>query len=123
MLLFMWFADALTPYRLRAHLTIAGLLEASSTVGLALFVIVGVLVWPLVFFAIGTRLAPESEPMRGVVLALILWIAFAVAFFPTFELRGSMFFVVFSFLSHLVYGSVLGLSFDRLGGRHWEDAG
>jgi hypothetical protein len=118
MLSFLWTMDAATPYRLEAHLAIAGLFGAPPTVGLALFAAMGVVVWPLVFFAIGQELAPGSELSRGVVLSLILWIAFAVAFFPTFDLGESMVFVVISLLGHLVYGAVLGLSFDRLGGQH-----
>ncbi len=118
MLSFLWVADAFTPYRLQAHLTIAGFLGAPPNVGLALFVATGVVVWPLVFFAVGQELAPDSELSRGIVLSLILWIAFAVAFFPTFDLGESMTFVLVSLLAHLVYGAVLGLSFDRLGGQH-----
>lgn len=118
MLLFLWSVDAISPYRLRAPLTLAGLLNASPTVGLALFAGGGVLVWPLVFFAIGDRLAPESEAMRGVVLSLILWMAFAVVFLPSLALSESVYFVVLSFLGHLVYGSVLGASFAGLGGEH-----
>lgn len=118
MLLFLWSVDAISPYRLHAPLTIAELLNASPTVGLALFAFVGVLVWPLVFFAIGERLAPESEAMRGVVLSLILWMAFAVIFLPSLSLSESVYFVVLSFLGHLVYGSVLGASFAGLGGEH-----
>lgn len=118
MLLFFWSADAISPYRLHAPFTLAGLLNASPTVGLVLFAGAGVLVWPLVFFAIGDRLAPESEAMRGVVLSLILWMAFAVIFLPSLSVSESVYFVVLSFLGHLVYGSVLGSIFAGLGGEH-----
>ncbi len=118
MLLFLWSVDAISPYRLQAPFTIAGVLNASPTVGLALFAVAGVLVWPLVFLAIGERLAPESEAMRGVVLSLILWMAFAVVFLPSLSLSESVYFVVLSFLGHLVYGSVLGAAFAGLGGEH-----
>lgn len=118
MVLFLWSVDAITPYRLQAPLTIAELLNASPTVGLALFALIGVLVWPLVFFVIGEHLAPESEAMRGVVLSLILWMAFAVIFLPSLSLSESVYFVVLSFLGHLIYGSVLGASFAGFGGEH-----
>lgn len=118
MLSFLWAADAFTPYRPRVHLTFAELLNTPPIVGLALFAIGGGLLFPLVFVVVGERLAPESEAMRGVVFSLILWMIFAVVFLPTLALSGSIFFVIFSFLGHLVYGSVLGWTFGRLGGEY-----
>lgn len=123
MLSFLWLADAFTRYRLRAHLTFAELLNAPPTVGLALFAIGGVLLFPLVFFLIGEHLAPEYEAMRGVVFSLILWVVFLVIFLPTIELVGSIYFVLFSCLGHVVYGSVLGWTFGRLGGEHSSEMG
>lgn len=56
--------------------------------------------------------------MRGVVLSLLLWIVFSVVFVPTVSLRHFLVFIVLSLLAHLVYGSVLGFTFARLGGEH-----
>jgi hypothetical protein len=117
MLAFMWPVDAFTAYHLQAHRAIAGLLNAPSSVGVAVFVVGGVLVWPLVFFAIGQHLAP-GEIMRGVVLSLLLWIAFSVVFVPAVALSEFLIFIVLTLLAHLIYGSVLGFSFARLGGEH-----
>lgn len=118
MLLSLEAANALTPYRLGAPVAIARTLNLPPSVGLALFAGAGVLLWPPIFLAIGHRLAPESEAMRGGVLSLILWMGFAVVFLPSLDLSESVYFVVLSFLGHLVYGAVLGASFARLGGEH-----
>lgn len=117
MLAFMWPVDAFTPYQLQAHQAIAEMLNAPPSVGVAIFVVAGTLVWPLVFFAIGQHLAPR-EVMRGVVLSLLLWIAFSVVFVPGISLSHFLVFLVLSLLAHLVYGSVLGFTFARLGGEH-----
>jgi cytochrome c oxidase subunit I len=117
MLAFMWPVDAFTSYQLLAPRAIAELLNAPVTVGVAAFAAAGTLVWPLVFLVIGQHLAPR-DVMQGVVLSLILWIGFIVAFVPTFEPTRFLVFVLLSFLAHVVYGAVLGLSFDRLDGEH-----
>lgn len=117
MLAFTWPVDAFTPYQLLAPRAIAGLLNAPMAVGVTAFAAVGTLVWPLVFLAIGQYLAPR-DVMQGVVLSLILWIGFIAAFVPTFEPTRFLVFVLLSFLAHVIYGAVLGLSFDRLGGEH-----
>ena len=117
MLAFMWPIDAFTSHQLEAHRAIAEMLNAPESVGVAVFVIAGTLVWPLVFFAIGQHLAVR-EVMRGVVLSLLLWIVFSVVFVPSVSLRHFLVFIVLSFLAHLVYGSVLGFTFARLGGEH-----
>lgn len=120
---FLWVADAFTRYRLRTHLTFAGLLDAPPTVGLPLLAIGGIVLFPLGFFLIGEHLAPDSEAMRGVVFSLILWIFFVLVFLPTVGLVGSLLFVLFSHLGHLIYGSVLGWTFGWLDGEHSSEIG
>lgn len=118
MLATVYLAEVVAGYRVLVYRLFGGVVTVPETVGLAAFVALGVIVWPIVFLTFGESLAPENEAMRGVVLALVLWIAFFVALVPAFDVTGLFSFIATSLLAHLVYGLVLGIAFERLGGEH-----
>lgn len=86
-------------------------------VGFAVFVLAGIVLWPLLFVAI-ERIRPlpdEGDPaVRGIGLAVVLWVAFVLL--GAGDQRGAILFlyVVFSLLAHLAYGFTLGAVYARL---------
>ncbi|MFC6905992.1 DUF6789 family protein [Halalkalicoccus tibetensis] len=118
MLAAVYLAEVVAGYRVLVYQLFGGVVTIPETVGLVVFVAFGVLVWPTVFLIVGENLAPTREGMRGVVLALLLWIAFFVALVPAFDVTELFPFIAASLLAHLVYGLVLGLSFEALDGEH-----
>lgn len=120
MVLVLYAIDAGSAYQFLAYESLASLFGTSATIGLVLFVSSGVVVWPLVFLVIGQHLAPDSEVVRGIVLTELLWISFLLAFIPIADVWNTLYFVVASVISHLVYGAVLGFAFGRFGGSHQD---
>jgi len=88
----------------------------SDAVGFALFVGAGVVAWPLVFAALGPYLPGESAVVRGVVFATALWSGFLAGFAADYAGTDLLVFLVFSGLSHLAYGALLGLFGSRATG-------
>lgn len=86
------------------------------TVGLALFIGAGALAWPLMFAALGPYLPGESAVVRGVVFGVTLWFGFLVGFAPDYAGLDLLVFVVFSGVTHLVYGALLGIAGSRASG-------
>lgn len=86
-------------------------------VGFALFVIAGAVAWPLLFVALEEYIPGGPDPAtRGMVLGVVLWVFFVV--FGRGEIDGVLLsiYLVFTLLSHLAYGFVLGLVYSRLSG-------
>jgi len=87
----------------------------NTTVGFALFVVAGVVAWPLLFVALEPRLPRGPDPAaRGVVLGTILWIAFVVT--GRGDINGALLviFSAFSLFAHWAYGFALGAVYGRL---------
>lgn len=84
-------------------------LEPTLTIGAVLFVVGGTTVLPLFFLVAGAFLPPE-EPryLRGATFATVIWVGFAMAFWPPGGVLTSVFFVVISLVSHWIYGTALG---------------
>lgn len=92
--------------------------SGSIVVGLALFVVGGAIVWPLLYITLG-RYLPGMGPNRGLVFGTILWIAFVPAFaggtvgaaLPAFagDTNASLvIYLVVTLIVHLIYGAILG---------------
>jgi hypothetical protein len=84
-------------------------LEPSLMIGMVLFFIGGTTVLPLLFLVAGAFLPPE-EPryVRGATFATVVWIGFALAFWPGGGILTGVLFLVISLVSHWIYGAVLG---------------
>ncbi|MFC4359770.1 DUF6789 family protein [Halobium salinum] len=89
-------------------------IEPSIALGIALFIVGGTTVLPLVFLVLGAFLPPE-EPryVRGATYATIFWGGFLFAFWPGGSLLTLALFVVVSLVSHWVYGVTLGYVLHR----------
>lgn len=91
-------------------------LPGQLALGFLLFVLVGVVAWPLVFIAVVERIPTEDPAAAGVLFAVPLWAAFVLIGRGT--LVGGALFVYagFSLLAHLAYGYVLGAVFEHFAG-------
>lgn len=91
--------------------------EPSLALGVALFVIGGTTVLPLMFVVVGSFLPPERPRYRrGVTFATIFWLGFILAFWPGGDVLTVGLFLVVSLLAHWVYGAALGWLLSRTTG-------
>lgn len=83
--------------------------------GFVLFVLAGVLAWPLVFLVVESALPGDRDPaMAGMALAVLLWAAFVIA--GSAGVSGALLipYLAFTFVAHLAYGYTLGAVYDQL---------
>lgn len=90
----------------------------SPVVGLALFVGAGMFAWPLLFVTLGAFLPGDTKPQQGIVFAAVLWLGFITAFYARYTGFDLVVFIVFSIVTHLAYGWVLGFVSARLTGEY-----
>ena len=86
-------------------------------VGFALFVIAGVVAWPLIFIGLEGYLPLGPDPAaRAVGMAIALWVAFLIA--GRGDIEGALFiiFAGYTLVAHVVYGFVLGAVYAHLHG-------
>ncbi|EFW91591.1 hypothetical protein ZOD2009_13546 [Haladaptatus paucihalophilus DX253] len=94
-------------------------MDGEPYLGFAVFVVAGVVVWPLLFAAIEDRFKAipggDDIGVRGILFALLLWVAFLGLGSAGLQLEGAFFFlyIVFSLLAHLAYGYSLGVFYGR----------
>lgn len=92
-------------------------LDPSLPLGLAVFVLGGTIVLPLLFLTAGTYLPPhEPRWTRGLVFASIMWTGFVIAYYPGGDALTAGAFVVLSLIGHWVYGGTLGYVLERVAG-------
>lgn len=83
--------------------------------GFVLFVLAGVLAWPLVFIVVESWLPDDRDPaMAGMALAVVLWAAFVIA--GSADVSGALLipYLAFTFVAHLAYGYTLGAVYHQL---------
>jgi len=90
----------------------------SPAIGLGLFLGAGTFAWPLLFVTLGAYLPGGTRPQQGIVFAAILWTGFITAFYSRYAGFDLVVFVVFSIVTHLAYGWVLGFVSARLTGQY-----
>jgi hypothetical protein len=104
----------LDPLEAFAQLVIA---DANAVLGIAFFVVGGAIVLPLFFIVTATFLPPQKPRyLRGSTIAALFWTTFVVLFWPGGGLYVTAIFVVVTLVAHLLYGAILGLTMERLGG-------
>lgn len=115
-------AEAETGFQLGVPAAIAKFVRMSGSpyLGFAVFVFVGVVVWPLLFAAIDDRLktVPGGDDIgvRGIMFSVLLWFAFLGLGSAGLQLESMAFvflYLVFSLLAHLAYGYSLGVFYGR----------
>ncbi|WP_227131267.1 DUF6789 family protein [Halorubellus salinus] len=90
----------------------------APALGLALFFGAGMFAWPLLFVTLGAYLPGATRPQQGIVFAAVLWTGFITAFYSRYAGFDLLVFVVFSVVTHLAYGWVLGFVSARLTGQY-----
>ncbi|WP_323676569.1 DUF6789 family protein [Halorubellus sp. PRR65] len=90
----------------------------APALGLALFFGAGMFAWPLLFVTLGAYLPGTTRPQQGIVFAGVLWTGFITAFYSRYAGFDLLVFVVFSVVTHLAYGWVLGFVSARLTGQY-----
>lgn len=96
----------------------------SIFVGFVLFVLAGAIAWPLLFLALEDYIPTSPDPAtRGAVFATVLWVAFVAL--GRGDISGPLLviYAVFTLISHLAYGFVLGAVYGRLTGTTAERLG
>ncbi|WP_330630470.1 DUF6789 family protein [Halocatena halophila] len=84
-------------------------------VGFALFVVAGVLAWPLLFVALEQSMGDDRDPAtRGVFLGLVLWVVFVITGSGNLEFPLLVVFGALTLIAHVAYGFTLGVVYANL---------
>lgn len=83
--------------------------------GFLVYVLVGTVAWPLVFLSLKPYVPLDLDPaVAGMLLALPLWVGFAVVGRPDAGAPLLLLYLAFTLLAHLVYGFTLGAVYASL---------
>lgn len=88
-------------------------MPGNTFVGFVTFAFVGTVIWPLLFVAIEPYFPFDDPPSNGMILGVVLWIAFFVLGRGTISGPLLAVFAGFTLLAHLAYGFLLGAFYDR----------
>lgn len=113
-LMMMFMAPMLTgmPMDIAAML---GAMLGGYTIGMAAHIMMGVIVFPLIYVYVIYERIPGSPLVKGLIWGIILWVMAAVIVMPMagggflMSEIGGMMALVASLMGHLVYGGLLGL--------------
>jgi hypothetical protein len=86
-------------------------------VGFLLFLLTGMVMWPLLFASIGSYLPGEKYATKGIPFGFVLWTGFAPAFYEGYTGLAMVLYLVITLGAHFSYGFTLGAVFDYLGDR------
>jgi len=95
--------------------SLAGMVHAPWMVGMVVHLMMGILIFPLVYGILLRRYLPGSALVRGLIWGSILWMMMEVAVMPmlgagVFGIYGpGMMGAVAALMAHLVYGGLLGV--------------
>ncbi|HZL49720.1 MAG TPA: DUF6789 family protein [Terracidiphilus sp.] len=95
--------------------SLAGMVHAPWMVGMVVHLMMGILIFPLVYGILLRRYLPGSALVRGLIWGSILWMMMEVVVMPmlgagVFGIYGpGMMGAVAALMAHLVYGGLLGV--------------
>lgn len=90
-------------------------MPGNLTLGFVLYVLAGVVAWPLLFLALEEYLPGGPDPAtRGMVFALLLWIPFVLLGRGSIGGALLVVYAVFTLIAHAAYGFTLGAVYNRL---------
>lgn len=87
------------------------------TLGFVVFLLGGMVPWPLLFAALMEYLPGGRLPTRGVVFGSILWTGFVFGFYDGYTGIALALYLVLTLVAHWAYGFGLGLVFEYLSTR------
>ena len=85
--------------------------------GFALFLLGGMIPWPLLFASLKEYLPGRSDPVKGAWFGGAIWTGFVLAFYSGQSGILLVGYVVLTLLAHVAYGVGLGLVFNYLATR------
>ncbi|WP_137286178.1 DUF6789 family protein [Halorussus salinisoli] len=88
-----------------------------AAVGYILFLLTGMVMWPLLFASIGSYLPGDKYAIKGLPFGFVLWTGFAPAFYDGYTGLAMILYLVLTLGAHFSYGFTLGAVFDYLGNR------
>ena len=88
-----------------------------TAVGYVLFLLTGMVMWPLLFASIGSYLPGEKYATKGIPFGFVLWTGFAPAFYEGYTGLTMLLYFALTLGAHFSYGFTLGAVFDYLGNR------
>jgi hypothetical protein len=83
-------------------------------VGVAMFVVGGLTVLPLLLATLGAYLPGQRYATRGLAFGAIVWTGFVLAYYPGYTGGALAVYAAMTFAGHLGYGYVTGWLMDRL---------
>ena len=86
-------------------------------IGFVLFLLTGMVMWPLLFASIGSYLPGDRFALKGIPFGFVLWTGFAPAFYEGYTGLALVLYLVLTLGAHFSYGFTLGAVFDYLGDR------
>jgi hypothetical protein len=112
-------AFELASFSILARLTGLTLLfpENTAVVGFVVFVLFGMVPWPLFLASLGWFLPGDRFATRGLPFGFILWTGFAIGFYDGYTGLALAIYLFFTLVGHLAYGFSLGAVFDYLSER------
>lgn len=94
--------------------SLAGMMHMRWAVGLTAHMMLGVIVFPLMYAVVFVSRIPGSPAVRGVIFAVVLWLMMEALVMPMlgagfFGMNGpGMLGAVAALMAHLAYGAILG---------------
>lgn len=85
--------------------------------GYVIFLLGGMVPWPLLFASLKAYLPGRSDPFRGAYFGLAIWTGFALAFYTGQSGLDLALYVVLTLVGHALYGFGLGAVFQYLATR------
>lgn len=113
-LMAMYVAPMMTGMPMDIAAMLAGMLGGSYMLGMLAHIMMGVIVFPLVYVYAVYRQVPGSPVVRGTIFGIGLWAAAVLVVMPMAGAGvlmaniGGMMAVMASLIAHLVYGALLG---------------
>jgi len=89
----------------------------ANAIGYVIFLLGGMVTWPLLFASIGRYLPGETFAAAGASYGFVLWTGFVLAFYTGYSGVQLPLYVVATLLGHVAYGFGLGSVLDYLGDR------
>lgn len=87
------------------------------TLGYLIFLLGGMVPWPLLFASLKGYLPGDRDPVKGIFFGTILWTGFALAFYADYTGLALVAYLGFTLVAHWVYGFGLGSVFQYLATR------
>ncbi len=113
-LMAMYLAPMMTGQPMDIAAMIAAMMGMNWGVGMAVHLMMGIIIFPLIYVYIVYERVPGSPLVRGLIWGVALWIAAVLVVMPMagagFLMAniGGMMAVIASLMAHLVYGGLLG---------------